>query len=110
MSETDKKPTGPAAAAEEIVVLQQEWFLGDITPEPDEQVSAIEAIILRHCPQDKAGKLAEALQYTLDKYVEQTELPAKYKSILENGGLSIKNNPVVIKAQSALDNHEKEKK
>ena len=59
------KPTGPAEAAREIDKLQEEWFTtrlaGEDMPHPDERVPTIEAIILKHRSEDKAGKLVEAL-------------------------------------------------
>lgn len=64
---TDKR-TGSAAAAREIDKFQYKWDFDKLMhirydhPEPEERVPAIEAIILKHCPEDKAGKLVEALK------------------------------------------------
>lgn len=68
---TDKL-TGPAEAAREIDKLQEEWFCRQITsrePNREERASTIEAIILKHCPQDKAvDGLVEALKAFVDAF------------------------------------------
>lgn len=63
----NNKPTGPAAAAREIVIYEEEHY-GKIAPGypgPDKSAEqqAIEAIILKHCPKDKPiGKLVDILR------------------------------------------------
>lgn len=47
---TDKKPMGASAAAREIACISAM------------RSKDVEAIILKHCPEDKAGKLVEALR------------------------------------------------
>ena len=113
-----KHTPGPIEAAKEIVGLQELWFSGEQQgremPEPDEQVSAILAIIEKHkTPEEKAAptlqaridsleaekaELVEVLQKTLDEYIAQTELPPEDERALEKEGLGVKHNPVIKKA------------
>jgi len=57
----NNKPTGPAAAARELwEPLKKVFQAANLTPNPN-MVTNIEAIILKHCPDDKgAEKLMEA--------------------------------------------------
>lgn len=77
---TDNKPTGPAAAAKEIMeelpIDSLTERLSETGPQSLRDIfwdrhksveteQAIEAIILKYCPQDKAVKLVEALTHAI---------------------------------------------
>lgn len=90
---TDKL-TGPSAAAGEIDNQYATWMT-QVTARA-KRLDAIEAIILKHCPQDKAaGKLVEALKECIS-WIQATTYMAK-KLSPDFGGTKLKESEATMK-------------